>query len=239
MADEQEREDKRAGFGLVDSARMMVAGFGLALASAVFATPQDAAPEGDATREVFTLSGQIVDSVGGNLVLRHEGGVVEVNVSGWPERVPGGPRVIGVGDTVTVTGWLDESFIRSGSLDILGVYVEDRRAFFTVGEGGSGDGEGMRPLVVPTDTLGREGSASMTGTIIEMQEDAFVLRAGPADILVDTSSLFYDPYDDVGIQVLEVGDRVHVTGALGTGFPEQPVINADGVTDIHILGAAG
>jgi hypothetical protein len=146
---------------------------------------------------------------------------------------------MGVGDNVTVTGWLDESFIRSGSLDIVGVYVEDRRAFFTLGEEGAGNGDGMHPLVVPTDTLGREGSASLTGTIVEMQDDAFVLRAGSADVVVDTTPLFYNPYDDVGVQILEVGDRVHVTGALGTGFPEQPLINADGVTDIHILGAPG
>jgi hypothetical protein len=211
----------------------------LALAGGGLVEAQGSAPEGDATREVFTLSGQIVDSVGGNLVLRHEGGVVEMNVSGWPERAPGGPRIMGVGDNVTVTGWLDESFIRSGSLDIVGVYVEDRRAFFTLGEEGAGNGDGMHPLVVPTDTLGREGSASLTGTIVEMQDDAFVLRAGSADVVVDTTPLFYNPYDDVGVQILEVGDRVHVTGALGTGFPEQPLINADGVTDIHILGAPG
>lgn len=232
-ADEQSRGVLQAGFGWKSNFRMIVAYLGLALAGTGFAAAQEAA------REVFTLSGQIVDSVGSNLVLRHEGGVVEVNFSGWPERVPGGPRIMGVGDNVTVTGWLDERFMRSGSLDILGVYVEDRRAFFTLGEEGGGDGAGLRPSVVPTDTLGREGSASMTGTIVEMRDEGFVLRAGPADVVVDTTSLFYNPYDDVGIQVLEVGDRVHVTGALGTGFPEQPVIDADGVTDIHIVGAAG
>ena len=145
---------------------------------------------------------------------------------------------MGVGDNVTVTGWLDESFLRSGSLDILGVYVEDRRAFFTLGEAAGGTGEEMRPVVVPTDTLGREGSASMTGTIVELSGEGFILRTGPAEVAVDTTSLFYNPYDDVGVQVLEAGDRVHVTGVLGTGFPEQPVINAYGVTDIHIVGAA-
>ena len=239
LGDEQKRGAFQARFGLENTARRMVAGVALALAGAGLAAAQDSAPKGDARREIFTLSGQIVDAVGGNLVLRHAGGIVEVNFSGWPERVPGGPRVMGVGDTVTVTGWLDESFIRSGSLDILGVYVEDRRAFFTLGEAESGNGEGMRPLVVPTDTLGREGDASMTGTIVELQDEAFVLRAGPAEVLVDTTPLFYNPYDDVGIQVLEIGDRVHVTGTLETGFPDQSVSNADGVTDIHIVGATG
>ena len=233
MTNEQERETLRAHCGWMRNVRIMTAGCGLALAGAGLAAAQDA------DREVFTLSGQIVDSVGSNLVLRHEGGVVEVNFSGWPERVPGGPRIMGVGDNVTVTGWLDERFMRTGSLDILGVYVADRRAFFTLGEEGGGDGAGLRPSVVPTDTLGREGSASMTGTIVEMRDEGFVLRAGPADVVVDTTPLFYDPYDDVGVQVLEVGDRVHVTGGLGTGFPERPVIEADGVTDIHIVGVAG
>ena len=233
IAVEQNRGALQARFDWKSTVRVMVAGCGVALVGTGPAAAQEAA------REVFTLSGQIVDSVGSNLVLRHEGGVVEVNFSGWPERVPGGPRIMAVGDIVTVTGWLDERFMRRGSLDILGVYVEDRRSFFTLGEEASGDGAGLRPSVLPTDTLGREGSASMTGTIVEMRAEGFVLRAGPADIVVDTRPLFYDPYDDVGVQVLEVGDRVHVTGALGTGFPEQPVIEADGVTDIHIVGAAG
>lgn len=233
MTNEQERKTRRVHFGWMRHVRIITAGCGLALVGAGLAAAQEA------DREVFTLSGQIVDSVGRNLVLRHEGGVVEVNFSGWPERVPGGPRIMGVGDNVTVTGWLDERFMRTGSLDILGVYVEDRRAFFTLGQEGGGNEAGLRPSVVPTDTLGREGSASMTGTIVEMRDEGFVLRAGPADVVVDTTPLFYDPYDDVGIQVLEVGDRVHVAGALGTGFPEQPVIEADGVTDIHIVGVAG
>jgi hypothetical protein len=231
--DARVRRAPRADLGWRKTIAMVVAGCGFALAGTGFAAAQET------DREVFTLSGQIVDSVGSNLVLRHEGGIVEVNFSGWPERVPGGPRIMGIGDRVTVTGWLDESFFRSGSLDILGVYVEDRRAFFTLGEEGDGDDTDLQPSVVPTDTLGREGSASMTGTILELLGDGFVLRVGPADVTVDTSGLFYNPYDDVGIQVLKVGDRVHVTGALGTGFPEQPVIEADGVTDIHIVGAGG
>ena len=97
---------------------------------------------------------------------------------------------MGVGDKVTVTGWLDERFMQTGSLDILGVYVADRRAFFTLGQEGRGNEAGLHPSVVPTDTLGREGSASMTGTIVELRDDGFVLRAGPADVVVDTTPLF-------------------------------------------------
>lgn len=220
--------------------RNLVASVALAFSGAGYAMAQVSAPETNAGREVFTLSGQVVDAVGGNRILRHGGGLVEVNFRGWPERAPDGPRIMGVGDVVTVTGWLDENFIDTGSLDILGVYVADRRAFFALGEAARSDGEERRPLVVPTDTLGREGDASMAGTIVELRADGFLLQAGPAEVVVDTSPLFYNPYDDVGVQVLESGDRVHVSGTLGTNFPEQPVIHADpdGVNEIFIVAPA-
>ena len=223
---------------LEEPTRTLVASVGLVFVSFGCAMAQVSAPETSAAREIFTLSGQIVDAVDGNLVLRHDGGRVEVNFRSWPERAPGGPRIMGVGDVVTVTGWLDENFIDTGSLEILGVYVEDRRAFFTLSEAARGDGEELRPLVVPIDTLGREGNASMTGTIVQLQANGFVLQAGPVEVVVDTSPLFYNPFDDVGVQVLESGDRVHVSGKLGIGFPEQPVIHADGVTDIFIIAPA-
>ncbi|MDF0603960.1 hypothetical protein P1J78_24950 [Psychromarinibacter sp. C21-152] len=220
------------------SVHALVASVALAFAGTGGLMAQTSTQQKDSVREIFTLSGQIVDDVGGNLVLRHDGGRVEVNFRSWPERAPDGPRIMSIGDGVTVTGWLDKDFIDTGSLDILGVYVEDRRAFFALGGSEPGDGDALRPLVVPTDTLGREGNASMTGIIIEMQADGFVLQAGPAEVVVDTSRLFYNPYDDVGIQVLKTGDRVHVSGTLGTGFPEQPVIHADGVTDIFVIAPA-
>lgn len=97
----------------------------------------------------------------------------------------------------------------------------------------------MRPLVLPTDTLGRDGDASVAGAVTELREDSFLLSAGPAEFEVDTSSMFYNPYDGIGVQKLEVGDRVLVTGALGRGFPETSLIHAGGVTDIYVVGAAG
>ena len=101
------------------------------------------------------MPGQIVDSIGRNLVLRHED---DVTSAAGPSASRAGQGSWGVGDNVTVTGWLDERFMRTGSLNILGVYVADRRAFFALGEEGGGDGAGLRPSVVPPPLSGARGA---------------------------------------------------------------------------------
>ena len=91
MSNEPRRGASRVDFGSEKCARIFFTGFAVALAGAGLAAAQGSASVEEPGREVFTLSGQLVDFVGGDFVLRHEGGVVEVNFSGWPERVPDGP----------------------------------------------------------------------------------------------------------------------------------------------------
>lgn len=200
---------------------------------------QEDPPASGAPVDLFTVSGQVVDSVRGDYVLQHDGGTVDVNFSGWPRELPGGGAIMGIGDIVTVTGWMDAEFVRTGSLGAVAVYVEDRRAFFSLGEAAAAEAGMLRPLILPGATLGRDGDGDLVGTIVTVQEDGFVLGSGGVEVSVDTSALFYNPFDQVGAQRLEVGDVVHVRGGLGARFAEEPVMQAESVTSVYVIGAAG
>ncbi len=202
----------------------------------VAAQPLPAAP---GPIEVFTIAGQVSDFYDGAFTLRHTRGVMELTFDGWPSSRESGQPVVEIGDNVTVSVEMNEAFVDGGDASVVAVYSEDRQTFSTFGMPGAGAGSAMRPLVSPFDVVGDRGDATLSGTITRVLSEGFVLASGAAEVDVDTSALFYDPYDTIGGQRLEVGDVVAVSGLIAPGFPQDAGFTAEQVVEVRLVSYGG
>ncbi|TFL15912.1 hypothetical protein [Jannaschia formosa] len=189
--------------------------------------------------EVLTVSGQVTDFYEGVFKLRHTQGVVEMTFGNWPSARETRRPYVEIGDNVTVSVEMDEMFVEGGVSSVVAIYSEDSRTFSTFGTPTAGAESAMRPLVSPFDVVGDRGDATLSGTIIEVSSEGFVLSAGAAEVDVDTSTLFYNPYDTIGGQRLEVGDLVAVSGLLNPGFPQDSDFTAEQVVEVRLIGYSG
>ncbi len=191
-------------------------------------------------KSLFSISGQVVDALDGYYVIRSEGGRTKIRFLGWPRDLPGDRPVLGIGDDVTAVGWLGpDTLTVGGTLDVEGVYVEDRRAYFAISEFADGASGDFAPILLPSSGFGPvDGRASITGVISEVGDGALTLRAGDVQISVETSALNYDPFDAIGSQMLSLGDTVTVGGVLERNAEDGPQLRADRVTSIFVLSTA-
>jgi hypothetical protein len=196
-------------------------------------------PEASGPIEVFTIAGQVTDFYGGAFTLRHTRGVIELTFDGWPSSREAGQPIVDIGDNVTVSVEMNDAFVDGGDASVVSVYSEDSQTFSTFGLPAAGDGSATRPLVSPFDVVGDRGDATLSGTITQVLAEGFVLAAGAAEVDVDTSALFYDPYDTIGGQRLEVGDLVAVSGLIAPRFPQDAAFSAEQVVEVHLVTYGG
>lgn len=202
----------------------------------VTSQPLSAAP---GYTEVFTISGQVTDFHDGAFTLRHTRGVIEMNFDGWPSSREAGQPVIEIGDNVTVSVELSEAFVSGGDTSVVSVYSEDTRTFSTFGMPVAGAGSAVLPMVSPLDVVGDRGDSTLFGTITRVWSEGFVLESGAAEVDVDTSALFYDPFDEIGDQRLEVGDVVAISGLIAPGFPQDADFTAEQVVEVRLVTYGG
>ena len=196
-------------------------------------------PDASGPIEVFTIAGQVTDFYDGAFTLRHTRGVMELTFDGWPSSRETGQPIVEIGDNVTVSVEMNEAFVDGGDASVVSVYSEDRQTFSTFGLPVAGEGSATRPMVSPFDVVGDRGDATISGTITQVLSEGFVLASGAAEVDVDTSALFYDPYDTIGGQRLEVGDIVAVSGIIAPGFPQEAQFTAEQVVEVNLVTYGG
>lgn len=134
-----------------------------------------------------------------------------------------------VGDEVTVTGRMDNDFLHSRRIEASSVYVDSIHTRFYAS---AADEEDFLPAV--DGAIVGNGGVTVTGTIEAIVGDEMTVDAAFFDYKVDAGSLYYNPFDDDGLQHLEVGDRVSVTGQFDdSDFFDRPEIDATAITELH------
>lgn len=189
---------------------------------------------------MFSVSGLVIDVVDGTYTVRSDRARIQLQLSDWPSDFQGEGDMLDIGDSVTATGWLDvDTLSPDGALDVLAVYVEDSRTYYTLAQATTiAKWSGMQ-LPPPSGGFGPvEHSVSLVGIIEEIDGDEAFFSAGEFGILVNTSSLNYDPFDDVGVEGLTLGDTVIVDGMLEQGSDGSPQLQAQSLTRIVVVEAA-
>jgi hypothetical protein len=181
-----------------------------------------------------------VDAQDGYFDLRSDDIRTNIRFSDWPGVLRDESAVLAIGDNVIAFGWLGATSLTSGgALDVVGVYVEDRKTYFTLSQAIDTIDDSDAPILPPSGGFGPvDNSASLTGVISEIAEGNLILRAGEVDVPVQMSSLSHNPYDDIGSQVLKIGDTIMINGPLTRNSSGEFGLRATRVTRISVVEAA-
>lgn len=116
------------------------------------------------------------------------------------------------GDWVTVYGKVDKGTFETTTIEAERIYAQRLEKWVYA----SAEDEEKRDLELGVRTYEPTSPAlsavSITGTVREVEEEQFTLSTGGGELTVDTSELNYDALDDRGVQQLEPGKLVTVTG---------------------------
>jgi len=127
------------------------------------------------------------------------------------------------GDKVSVSGFIDDDFFETTTIEASTVYVEKIGTTFYA----SGVDEEDWDYTVTTPVVISE--SIVTGKVTKVEDEEFVLDAGTRNVRVETDAMPYDPLDDIGYQKIRKGDRVQVTGRIDYDFLEGRELVADSV----------
>ncbi|SLK09580.1 DUF5666 domain-containing protein [Novosphingobium mathurense] len=176
--------------------------------------------------EWLSVSGTVQSVSGDNFVLDYGEKTIPVEMDDydWYDE-----NKLVVGDQVSVTGRMDDDFFQSRRIEASSVYVDDLHTLFYAS---ADDEEDAVVPVVDYDVL-RTGGLTLTGKVQSINGDEFQLDTGLFNYRVDTDKLYYDPFDDTGIQHITVGDRVSVTGTMDSAdLFDRREIDATALTEL-------
>ena len=198
------------------------------VAAIAFAAAPAAAqsPANTSNGEWLSLSGTVESVSGEDFVLDYGKSdiTVEMDDYDWYNE-----NALVVGDEVTVTGRMDNDFLHSRRIEASSVYVDSIHTRFYAS---AADEEDFLPAVDGV-IVGNNG-LTVTGTIETIVGDEMTVDAAFFDYKVDVGSLYYDPFDNDGLQHLEVGDRISVTGQFDdSDFFDSPEIDATAITELR------
>lgn len=136
------------------------------------------------------------------------------------------------GDKVTVSGMIDDDLYEKRTIEASSVYVDKLNTYFYAS---AVDEEELPadtfitlevPVVIPSTTI--------QGTVTAVTGDEeFILDKGIQEITVEVDAMPYNPLDNEGYQMIEVGDVVSVTGQMDEDFLEGREFVAESIVTIR------
>lgn len=181
-------------------------------------------PYSKTDRSFVSLTGTVASTVtskGVGFTLDYGEGIITVEVDDWDWDDDSAG--IFPGERVTVNGRIDDDLFETRSIEASSVYVHPRNTYYFAS---SADEEPRVNTYYPTYPL--DGSwLTMTGqvTSTDPEDRSFVLDTGIRKFDVLTKDLGYNPLDEIGIQKVDKGDRVSVTGRLDSNvFTKDDIV---------------
>lgn len=130
------------------------------------------------------------------------------------------------GDTVTVTGWIDDDLFETRTIEATAVHVHNLDTWFFA----SGIDEEDRVITVVDPVI---SSVVARGIVTSVSDEEFTLASGAREVTVEVEDMPYNPLDAEGYQQIQVGDEVSVTGFVDYDFLEGREIVATSVTTLR------
>lgn len=183
---------------------MLLASAGAQAAENVYAKPDGS---------WVSLNGTVVSHTPKSFTLDYGEGTILVETDDWDRGADG--WAILEGDQVTVYGKVDDDLFEKTKIEAESVYVEDMNTLLTAPS--SADEETIPTTItyfaIPTDV-----DLQVTGTVSSVKGREFKIDTGAREMTIDTLSMGYNPLDQHGLQKIEKGDLVTVTGNLDKDF---------------------
>lgn len=160
----------------------------------------------------ITMQGTVSDVDDGDFTLRTRHGMVEVD--GDDIFDDDNAFQLANGDQVTVSGTVDDDLFESREIDARSVHVDKVDVTFTTQND---------PVDGYTQNTNRsaEHGGELSGRVLSIGDGEFSIASGGGTVTVDVDELANNPLDDEGFPILEVGDRVRVSGEMDDGWFED------------------
>ncbi len=176
-----------------------------------------------ADRTWISLSGTAVDTKHEQFTLDYGEGVVLVEMDDWDWYDESAP--IMEGDKVRVYGLIDDDLFERTSIEASSVYVENMGTYFYANPADEESLEYHDYWIDPSPIT--IGLTTIRGTVSQIDGREFTIKYGASKLTVDTSSMAYNPLDDLGFQKIEKGDYISVTGHMDFNFWDKNEFMAD------------
>ncbi|MEZ4424860.1 MAG: DUF5666 domain-containing protein [Gemmatimonadota bacterium] len=132
------------------------------------------------------------------------------------------------GDAVTVSGLIDDDFFSSVEIEARTVYVERLGTYFYVEQNDDEEDWFTDPIVSIFGPV-EQSRMIVQGTVTEVSGDEFTLNTGTRRLTVDVDEMERNPLDEDGLQRVDVGDQVSVTGRMDRDLFEARELEAETV----------
>ncbi len=194
-----------------------------ALALCVSSLKADTNPQEVAKNAPISLSGKVLEAGPNGFTLDYGISTVTVEMDDYDPAREG--MSIVAGDDVTVYGRLDRDPAEVTKIEASAVYVT---ALNTVYYANSADEE---DLLTPVNFLPQgESYATFRGNVTLVGSDYFILESGIRNLKVSIETLGYNPLDREGMQQVNVGDRLQVSGEFDWNLLSKDEIEASSIT---------
>ncbi|WP_417706763.1 DUF5666 domain-containing protein [Rheinheimera aquimaris] len=168
-----------------------------------------------------SLSGQVWSHTPKSFTLDYGEGTILVETDDWDKLGDG--WALNEGDHVTVYGRIDDGFYQTRRIEAGSIYIKDINTMVTAP---SAADEEIMPNSYTYFSVPAEYGLQVAGTVTSVSGRSFTIDTGSRKVTVDTMALGYNPLDEVGIQRIEKGDFVTVSGDLDIGMFDKSEIEA-------------
>lgn len=174
-----------------------------------------------------SLTGKVVSHTPKAFTLDYGKGTILVETDDWDSLGDG--WAISESDKVTVYGRVDDGFYESKTIEAGSVYITDTNTMVTAPS--TADEEGIVTYTyfnVPADY-----NFQIAGTVTSVNGREFTVDTGKRKMTVDTIEMSYNPLDDIGIQQIDKGDFVSVSGDLDVNIFDNNEITAQTIVSYN------
>ncbi|HEX5793219.1 MAG TPA: DUF5666 domain-containing protein, partial [Rheinheimera sp.] len=176
----------------------------------------------------ISLSGQVVSHTPKSFTLDYGEGTILVETDDWDSIGDG--WALNEGDKVTVYGMIDDGFYQTKRIEAGSIYIEDLNTMVTAP---SSADEEIMPDSYTYFSVPADYDLQVAGTVTSVSGREFTIDTGKRKITVDTLALGYNPLDEVGIQQIEKGDFVSVSGDLDLSIFDKSEIIAENIVSYN------
>ena len=179
----------------------------------------------------ISVSGEDAAAGPDRFTLDYGAGLIAVEMDDYDPGADAAP--LAAGDEVTVYGHVDDDFYEMRTIEASSVYNADTNTFHYA----SPADEDLDMVLYSYPAVAWAGpGVTVSGIVQSVDGREFVLdHALGYDIEVDTASMDYNPLDDEGVQQIDAGDRVSVSGTIDEGFFDNTELSADSILVLETL----
>jgi uncharacterized protein YdeI (BOF family) len=143
------------------------------------------------------------------------------------------------GETATVSGYVNDDLFTGRKIEAYNIQLNNSYVYYTTDANAAPPAYYGPAVTAATTATAAPASindgayVTMRGIVSNINGREFTLSNGTGKMRIDTSTLDYDPFDDIGLQKVQNGDEVYVYGRIDNDFFQQREIVASNLVQVR------